>query len=355
MGEVWRAQHRLLARPAAIKLIRPSLIEKGGDAERRAPALRARGAGHGAAAVAAHGGTLRLRRGRRRRLLLRDGAAGRPGPRGAGQRATGRCRPSAPFTCCARCATRWPRPSPRGWCTATSSRPTSSPAATAATTTSSRCWISASSRPPTPRRRKRASGLTSTMLLQGTPAFIAPEQALGGGRDRRPRRHLRHRLRRLLAADRAAGVHGRHGGRHHHASRAHRTHAAVATLGAADSAGARRAGAGLPGQGPRRPAADRWRTVAPPGEHRLRSRVGATSGPATGGARTIRWRCRRSSQCRVRERIHEQTAVRADQKPHHRRKARTRTYSAPSAQGPVIANEIPGPCRLANSHWPFGL
>jgi serine/threonine-protein kinase len=31
MGEVWRARHRLLARPAAIKLIRPSLMQGAGD------------------------------------------------------------------------------------------------------------------------------------------------------------------------------------------------------------------------------------------------------------------------------------------------------------------------------------
>jgi serine/threonine-protein kinase len=36
MGEVWRARHRLLARPAAIKLIRPAMLAAGTDAETRA-------------------------------------------------------------------------------------------------------------------------------------------------------------------------------------------------------------------------------------------------------------------------------------------------------------------------------
>ena len=33
MGEVWRARHRLLARGAAIKLVRPELLGAGTDAE----------------------------------------------------------------------------------------------------------------------------------------------------------------------------------------------------------------------------------------------------------------------------------------------------------------------------------
>jgi hypothetical protein len=40
MGEVWRARHRLLARPAAIKLIRPEFL--GGDGEREGHVLRQR-------------------------------------------------------------------------------------------------------------------------------------------------------------------------------------------------------------------------------------------------------------------------------------------------------------------------
>ena len=62
MGEVWRARHRLLARPAAIKLIRR-------DGRRSGEALRAGSTRHGGARVYPHQRCLRFRRDRRRRLL----------------------------------------------------------------------------------------------------------------------------------------------------------------------------------------------------------------------------------------------------------------------------------------------
>ena len=40
MGEVWRARHRLLARPAAVKLIRPEVFEAAGAAKQSALRLR---------------------------------------------------------------------------------------------------------------------------------------------------------------------------------------------------------------------------------------------------------------------------------------------------------------------------
>ena len=59
MGEVWRARHRLLIRPAAIKLIRPQMS---GDRRAAAPALRARSSRDRRAQVSPHSAALRLRR-----------------------------------------------------------------------------------------------------------------------------------------------------------------------------------------------------------------------------------------------------------------------------------------------------
>ena len=56
MGEVWRAKHRLLARNAAVKLVRPEVLGAGGaeDAQIDPAPVRARGAGHRRPRLAAH-------------------------------------------------------------------------------------------------------------------------------------------------------------------------------------------------------------------------------------------------------------------------------------------------------------
>ena len=135
MGEVWRARHRMLARPAAIKLIRPAADGRGRDRRAAAP-VRAGGAGHRPAPLAPHGRAVRLRRGGQRRLLLRHGAARRPRCRrhGATLRPAAARRADSSAAAGLSLAVRRPRRAASS--TATSSRPTSSSAAMARTTTS---------------------------------------------------------------------------------------------------------------------------------------------------------------------------------------------------------------------------
>ena len=146
MGEVWRARHRMLARPAAIKLIRPSLSQdaRPGVVGGAAAPVRARSPGRSPASA---------------RLTRWSSSISASPPMAPSTTswscstastptrccgASGRSRPSGPSTCSARSATRCPRRSPAVWFTATSSPRTSSSAGTARSTTSSRCWISES-------------------------------------------------------------------------------------------------------------------------------------------------------------------------------------------------------------------
>ena len=81
MGEVWRASHKMLARPAAVKLIRPEMLG-GQDSSEDAyhiAAIRAGGESDGWAQVPALDRDLRLWYYRRRNLLLRHGIARRAG------------------------------------------------------------------------------------------------------------------------------------------------------------------------------------------------------------------------------------------------------------------------------------
>ena len=85
MGEVWLARHQLLARPAAVKIVREAAVGAGEDGHSPATALRAGGAGDGGAPVAAHRAAVRFRHDRYGKLLLRDGTAARNGPAADGR------------------------------------------------------------------------------------------------------------------------------------------------------------------------------------------------------------------------------------------------------------------------------
>ena len=102
MGEIYLAEHQLLKRPCAVKLIRP------GDADRPAGAgtVRARGPPHRHALAPEYRRGLRLRPGRERDLLLRHGVPAGPEPGRAGRAITAPCRRRGWYTCSARSAGR---------------------------------------------------------------------------------------------------------------------------------------------------------------------------------------------------------------------------------------------------------
>ena len=84
MGEVWRARHQLLARPCAVKLIRPDRLgARGRDTALERFRREARTIAR--LTLAEHRASVRLRDERVGRPLLRDGAAGRPRPLRAGE------------------------------------------------------------------------------------------------------------------------------------------------------------------------------------------------------------------------------------------------------------------------------
>ena len=126
MGEVWRAEHRLLARAGRDQARAARGAARSALRAADPRAVPPRGADARVDALAPHDRALRLRRHRRRHVLLRDGAARRARPRRARARArpaAGRARDPA---CSRRRASRSPKRTTPACSTATSSRRTCS-------------------------------------------------------------------------------------------------------------------------------------------------------------------------------------------------------------------------------------
>ena len=144
MGEVYRATHRMLARPAAIKLIRPEMIGGGAGESAQIALMRFRREAEVAASLRSPHTVELYDFGvtEDQTLLLRDGVAGRDGPRDAGPPEGAAAGRAGRSISCARYANRWKRPTRAAWCIGTSSLPTSTWAGSASATTSSKCSTS---------------------------------------------------------------------------------------------------------------------------------------------------------------------------------------------------------------------
>ena len=148
MGEVWRAEHRLLARERPSSWCGPRCSARATRARRALMLKRFEREAQATAALSSPHTIQVFDFG-----ITQDGTfyyvmelLDRPRPRVAGARVRAAAGQPRASTCCARCATRWPTPTRAASCTATSSRPTSMSAAWASSTTSRRCSTSAWSR-----------------------------------------------------------------------------------------------------------------------------------------------------------------------------------------------------------------
>ena len=201
MGEVYLAEHQMMKRPCAVKLIRP---EKAGD-PRMLARFEREVRRHRQALALELDRDLRLRPHRRRHVLLRDGVScpGRTSARWSSDYG-----PLPPAACVylhgagLRRPGRGPRHRPgasRHQAGATSSAPSA-----AACSTSPSC--STSAWPSRRRNRRRGAQLTLEGTITGSPLFMSPEQASGDDERRRPQRHLLARRGDVLHAHRPAAV-----------------------------------------------------------------------------------------------------------------------------------------------------
>ena len=200
----WRA-----TRPSSSSVPRCCTSSTGRQERLLRQALRARGAGYGQPALAAHRGALRFRPGQGWILLLRDGTAGgnRPADAGGALRPHG-ARPRGPHSP-ARFRNRSKKRTARDWCIATSSRATSCSASSGCNTISPRSWTSAWSRRRTiddpertadhhGRRHHRHARLSLARSGDGQPG------------DRWPRGPLQSRLHGVFPAHRPNGLRRAH-------------------------------------------------------------------------------------------------------------------------------------------------